>query len=174
MTLDNHDRKMSREHARSRAEEVYRGNYSYKKPVAWNTSVLLTAGDMISYTPYGPGAGYMGSRYVANFSRWVDSTSIEVMTGCGLREIEARRIIEVYEVGDEMIGGYFSIYLDRDDMGRIIYTYRGTIESGAKFARRHGYSSSINGSVVYPWMTYRECQRDAKDMGAKAKFVRAT
>jgi len=67
--------------------------------------------------------------------------------------------------------------LVRDDHGRIIYTYRGNIERGARYEWKPGYSATIHpehagkiGGVLYPWMTKRECQRDAKRFDSKAVF----
>ncbi len=61
----------------------------------------------------------------------------------------------------------------RDAKGRVIYTYRGNIERGVGGSYKWfpGYSATaIDGGVLYPWMTYRECQRDAKATGDKAVF----
>jgi hypothetical protein len=58
----------------------------------------------------------------------------------------------------------------------IIYKYRGDVERGSpnKGYRWHpGYSADgPSGGVLYPWMTYRECQRDAAAQGCKAVFVK--
>lgn len=56
----------------------------------------------------------------------------------------------------------------------IPYYYRGQIERGPRYEWRDGYSSnSPEGFVRYPWMTKRECQRDAKARGGKAVFFRS-
>lgn len=53
----------------------------------------------------------------------------------------------------------------------IIYHYRGQIERGADYHWADGYSrNSVEGGVLYPWMTKRECQTDAKELGGKAVF----
>lgn len=58
----------------------------------------------------------------------------------------------------------------------ITYTYRGEVERGngkPGYSRFSGYSETAeDGSVHYPWMTYRECQQAAKAQGATARFVR--
>ena len=58
----------------------------------------------------------------------------------------------------------------------ITYHYRGMIERGngkPGYTWYEGYSAiGENGGVLYPWMTYRECQRDAKAQGARAVFFR--
>lgn len=63
----------------------------------------------------------------------------------------------------------------------IEYVYRGQIERWAKGWRRgqyarprwqEGYSQTVNGCISYPWMTKRECQRDARLRGGRAIFVR--
>lgn len=56
----------------------------------------------------------------------------------------------------------------------ITYYRRGDVERGAGRLYRwaSGYSAdSPTGGVLYPWMTRRECQRDAKAQGARARFV---
>jgi hypothetical protein len=57
---------------------------------------------------------------------------------------------------------------------KIIYKYRGPIERGPRYTWRDGYSadSELTGNVLYPWMTKRECQSEAKLMGKQAFFVR--
>lgn len=66
-------------------------------------------------------------------------------------------------------------YLDtliRTPKGEIIYTYRGGVEKGANYAWRDGYSATLKGGgVLYPWMTRRECQSDAKRFGCRAVFT---
>lgn len=55
----------------------------------------------------------------------------------------------------------------------VAYYYRGMVERGPRYAWREGYSSQDeNGAVLYPWMTRRECQQDAKRRGEKAVFYR--
>lgn len=55
----------------------------------------------------------------------------------------------------------------------ITYYYRGLIERGPNYTWREGYSAqSETGGILYPWMTKRECQHDARVKGAKAIFVR--
>lgn len=58
----------------------------------------------------------------------------------------------------------------------VVYTYRGLVErgNGRGYSWRDGYSTTgANGAVSYPWMTYRECQADARSRGAVARFWRA-
>ncbi len=53
----------------------------------------------------------------------------------------------------------------------IVYTHRGPIERGSRYTWRDGYSGTTpEGHVLYPWMTRRECQRDAAKHGARAVF----
>lgn len=56
------------------------------------------------------------------------------------------------------------------------YYYRGQIERGTGrpgYAWRDGYSAnSPEGFVLFPWMTKRECQADAKKDGYRAVFER--
>ncbi len=58
----------------------------------------------------------------------------------------------------------------------IAYHYRGGVERGigGSYEWREGYSqgSADDSHVYYPWMTKRECQRDAKAQGATARFYR--
>ena len=58
----------------------------------------------------------------------------------------------------------------------IEYFYRGQIECGngkGSYVWRDGYSAnSKEGRVLYPWMSFRECQRDAAAQGKKAKIIR--
>ncbi len=54
----------------------------------------------------------------------------------------------------------------------IIYTFRGQIERGADYHWVDGYSETIEGRVVYPWMTKGECQSEAKQQGKRAIFIR--
>lgn len=56
---------------------------------------------------------------------------------------------------------------------QIIYIYRGQIERGSRYAWRDGYSeTSKTGGVNYPWMTKKECYKDARIRGCKAIFLR--
>lgn len=57
----------------------------------------------------------------------------------------------------------------------IIYVYRGLIErgTGRGYKWTEGWSAQTpEGHILYPWMTRRECYRDAATHGAKAIFVR--
>jgi hypothetical protein len=58
----------------------------------------------------------------------------------------------------------------------VTYVYRGRVERGVgngRYADRDGYSETgPGGGVTYPWMTYRECQADARARGAVARFTR--
>lgn len=58
----------------------------------------------------------------------------------------------------------------------ITYKYRGMIERGSLNSRYRwieGYSADgPEGGILYSWMSYRECQRDAKMQGCKAVFER--
>lgn len=52
-----------------------------------------------------------------------------------------------------------------------IYYYRGSIERGPRYTWRDGYSAnSLEGFPLYPWMSYRECQTQAKKDSYKAVF----
>lgn len=57
---------------------------------------------------------------------------------------------------------------------KAIYEYRGQIERGTGkpgYKWVNGYSQvSPDGGVLYPLMTRRECQQDAKARGRKAEF----
>ena len=56
-------------------------------------------------------------------------------------------------------------------MRELDYTYRGGVErgTGRGYKWHNGYSeTSEDGSTLYPWMTARECQADAKARGFKA------
>ncbi len=61
--------------------------------------------------------------------------------------------------------------------GKIVYTYRGGVERGigGRYEWRNGYSATTNsGGVLYPWLTTREAQRQAREtFKAKAVFVHA-
>lgn len=58
----------------------------------------------------------------------------------------------------------------------ITYHYRGMIERGngkPGYTWHEGWSeNSESGHPLYGWMTKRECQKEARDQGAKAVFVR--
>lgn len=59
---------------------------------------------------------------------------------------------------------------------QITYFRRGRVERGQGFPIRYrwceGYSANgQSGAPLFPWMTRRECQRDAKAQGAVAAFV---
>lgn len=55
----------------------------------------------------------------------------------------------------------------------ITYYYRGQIERGTGYEWRDGYSAnSADGNPLYPWMTQRECQTDARLQGKRAVFQR--
>lgn len=59
-------------------------------------------------------------------------------------------------------------------MPKITYFYRGGVERGTGngYEWRNGYSESgPAGEILYPWMTARECQQDAKKRGAVAVFI---
>ncbi len=59
----------------------------------------------------------------------------------------------------------------------IEYHYRGQVErgTGAGYEWVNGYSSfadqEAKRGILYPWMTRRECQREAKNRGAVAVFI---
>ena len=57
-------------------------------------------------------------------------------------------------------------------MNTIVYTYRGEVErgTGRGYRWRPAYSETVNGAIVYPWMTRRECQEDARARGARTTF----
>jgi hypothetical protein len=58
----------------------------------------------------------------------------------------------------------------------IRYIHRGLVERGngkPGYDWHDAYSpEGPNGEETQPWMTYRECQRDAKAEGCRAVFVR--
>lgn len=61
-------------------------------------------------------------------------------------------------------------------MNTIVYEYRGGVErvSGNTYQWFDGYSErNKDGAITYPWMTARECQKDARNRGAVAKMERA-
>ena len=53
-------------------------------------------------------------------------------------------------------------------MKKITYVYRQRIERGDRW--QDGFSRDKDGFPVYPLMTRRECQADAKRQGAVAQF----
>lgn len=57
-----------------------------------------------------------------------------------------------------------------------VYFYRGQIERVTSCGQgrwTEGYSGvGAAGGVLYPWNTKRECQREARDEGKVARFVR--
>jgi hypothetical protein len=61
-------------------------------------------------------------------------------------------------------------------MKTITYAYRGLVERGngkPGYTWYQGYSETApDGSITYPWLTYRECIADAKAQGARATFYR--
>ena len=58
--------------------------------------------------------------------------------------------------------------------GAIFYLERGMIERGPRYEWRMGYSENgENGAETQPWLTWRECQADAKQRGKRAVFVRS-
>lgn len=68
----------------------------------------------------------------------------------------------------------FAATLVRDSSGHIVYTRRGSIERGPRYDWRDGYSATtVDGGVLYPWLTKAECRRAAKRFGSKAVFVEA-
>lgn len=59
----------------------------------------------------------------------------------------------------------------------ITYTYRGQVERGTATERNprlgyRWYAGYTEDPATAPWMTYRECQADAKARNASARFVR--
>lgn len=59
-------------------------------------------------------------------------------------------------------------------MERIIFKYRGLIESPCKggYKWKNGYSpDGVNGGIVYPWQGKKECFKQAKIEGKKAIFI---
>lgn len=57
----------------------------------------------------------------------------------------------------------------------ITYKRRGWIERGAKYTWVEGYSAdSAEGNPLYPWMTKKECRKDASSQGAFAVFTETT
>lgn len=57
----------------------------------------------------------------------------------------------------------------------IRYHYRGRVERLTQLGRRcrwvEAYSEQGEHGPVYPWMSRRECQADAKRRGARAAFT---
>jgi len=64
--------------------------------------------------------------------------------------------------------------MPQEQQKRIEYTYRGRIEVGTGepgYKFRNGFSrTSEDGGILYPWMTYRDCQREARSLGGVAVF----
>lgn len=60
----------------------------------------------------------------------------------------------------------------------ITFYYRGMIERGngkPGYDWHEGWSeNSESGQILFGWMTKRECQKEARDRGAKAVFLRET
>lgn len=55
----------------------------------------------------------------------------------------------------------------------VTYVYRGPVErgTGRGYKWTAGYSENgLHGGIQYPWMTRRECQRDARSRNAVARF----
>lgn len=59
-------------------------------------------------------------------------------------------------------------------MNAITYIYRGGVERGTGgpgYKWHDGFSETTDaGGILYPWMTARECQADAKAKGTRAEF----
>ncbi len=58
-------------------------------------------------------------------------------------------------------------------MGEAVFTYRGLVERPTKngFRMAEGYSETgAKGSILFPWMTKRECRAAALSSGREAKF----
>lgn len=55
-------------------------------------------------------------------------------------------------------------------MERHHYYLAGQVERGASYEWRDGYSRVVEGGTLYPWLTYREAQRQASSEGARAVF----
>ena len=54
----------------------------------------------------------------------------------------------------------------------ITYQYRGQVERGARYRWADGYSETTTTvGVLYPWLTKKECRRDAKAQGKRAVFT---
>lgn len=56
---------------------------------------------------------------------------------------------------------------------KVIFTYRGRVErpdGKGGYSWCNGYSETVDGSVLYPWMTRRECQAQARKQGRRAVF----
>jgi hypothetical protein len=58
------------------------------------------------------------------------------------------------------------------DRSTITYRYRGLMERNrrSRTVQPPGYSQTVAGSVLCPWMTRRECRDDARRRGAVAYF----
>lgn len=54
----------------------------------------------------------------------------------------------------------------------VIHTYfrAGSVERGKNYAWRDGYSRVTPTGILYPWVTKREAQAEAKRAGARAEF----
>lgn len=50
------------------------------------------------------------------------------------------------------------------------YFRAGHVERGARYARRNGYARVTVGGIIYPWLTKREAQAEARKHGARAAF----
>lgn len=62
---------------------------------------------------------------------------------------------------------------------KITYYYRGEVERPRygrhrlhSYVWRAAYSEQGEHGPLYPWLTYRECQQDARDRGCVAAFVK--
>ena len=65
-----------------------------------------------------------------------------------------------------------TIQTDRTGRPIILYTYRGYVERGKRLRRTRSYSATTaEGRVLYPWITRRECQDQARSWGGIARFV---
>jgi hypothetical protein len=59
----------------------------------------------------------------------------------------------------------------------VVYVHRGTVERyrNGRCGIYEAYSeTSAQGGTLYPWMTYRECQADARARGVVARFSKPT
>ena len=60
----------------------------------------------------------------------------------------------------------------------LVFVLRGMIEVGCPrrgkpfYRWAEGYSEKAEGAVIFPWMTYRQCQSQARVQGCVAKFER--
>jgi hypothetical protein len=66
--------------------------------------------------------------------------------------------------------------MSMNERPKVTYHYRGLIEVGSMvngYRWVEAYSANgENGGPLYPWMTTRECQRDAAARGCQAVFQR--